>query len=83
MHSVLVLTIITSQPCTSLKKRSFNRFKIMKRAMPLDDQMNISSDESLSSEPDIAELAGKLVQDIPIDQPTDIVMTTDLDGFPL
>ena len=51
--------------------------------MPLDDQMNISSDESVSSEPDIAELAGKLVQDIPIDQPTDIVMTTDLDGFPL
>ena len=48
----------------------------MKRAMPLDDQMNISSDESLSSEPDIAELAGKFVEDIPTGQPTDIVMTT-------
>lgn len=49
----------------------------MKRAMPFDDQVDISSDESSSSELDIAELAGKFVEDtdIPIDQPTNIVMT--------
>lgn len=49
----------------------------MKRAMPFDDQVDISSDESSSSELDIAELANKLVEDVSIDQPkpTDVVMT--------
>lgn len=48
----------------------------MKRAMPFDDQVDISSDES-SSELDIAELAGKLEGDVSIDQPepTDVVTT--------
>lgn len=46
----------------------------MKRGMPFDDHMNISSDESSSSELDIAELAGKHVEYISIDQPTDIVI---------
>lgn len=45
--------------------------------MPFDDQVDISSDESSSSELDIAELANKLVEDVSIDQPkpTDVVMT--------
>lgn len=49
----------------------------MKRAMPFEDQVEISSDESSSSELDIAELAGKLVGDVSIDQPepTNVVMT--------
>ncbi|KAL8158248.1 protein RDM1-like [Apium graveolens] len=49
----------------------------MKRAMPFDDQVDISSDEESSSELDIAELAHKLAGDVSIDQPepTDVVMT--------
>lgn len=48
----------------------------MKRAMPFDEQVDISSDESSSSELDIAELAGKLGgESIDQPEPTDVVMT--------